>query len=64
MTGVQTCALPIYELNAETGKIEFMDKDKMLELLKEYPELKQAYLKDDSPEAKHTFKYLLELRDK
>ena len=41
-----------------------MDKDKMLELLKKYPELKQAYLKDDSPEAKHTFKYLLELRDK
>lgn len=53
-----------YELNAETGKIEFLDKDKMLELLKKHPELKQAYLKDDSPEAKHTFKYLLELRDK
>ena len=29
-----------------------------------YPELKQAYLKDDSQEAKHTFKYLLELQNK
>lgn len=36
----------------------------MLQLLKNYPELKQAYLKDDSQEAKHTFKYLLELRNK
>lgn len=53
-----------YELNAVTGKIEFLDKDKMLDLLKKYPELKQAYLKDNSQEAKHTFKYLLILRDK
>jgi hypothetical protein len=36
----------------------------MLQLLENYPELKQAYLKDDSQEAKHTFKYLLELRNK
>ena len=36
----------------------------MLQLLKNYPELRQAYLKDDSQEAKHTFKYLLELRNK
>ncbi len=53
-----------YELNTETGKVEFLDKNKMLGLLKKYPELKQAYLKDASPEAKHTFKYLLELQDK
>ena len=53
-----------YELNAVTGKIEFLSKEKMLDLLKKYPELKQAYLKDDSQEAKHTFKYLLILRDK
>lgn len=53
-----------YELNAVTGKIEFLNKDKMLDLLKKYPELKQAYLKDNSQEAKHTFKYLLILRDK
>ena len=51
-----------YELNAETGKIEFLDKNKMVELLKKSPELKKAYLKEDSQEAKHTFKYLLELK--
>ena len=44
--------------------VDFLGKDKMLQLLKNYPELKQAYLKDDSQEAKHTFKYLLELRNK
>ena len=38
-----------YELDGETGKIEFLDK--------------KAYLKDDSQEAKHTFKYLLELKE-
>lgn len=51
-----------YELNGETGKVDFLGKDRMLQLLKNYPELKQAYLKDDSQEAKHTFKYLLELK--
>ena len=49
--------------NAETGKIEFLDKNKMVELLKKSPELKKAYLKEDSQEAKHTFKYLLELKE-
>ena len=44
-----------YELNGETGKVDFLGKDRMLQLLKNYPELKQAYLKDDSQEAKHTF---------
>lgn len=52
-----------YELDGETGKIEFLDKNKMVELLKKSPELKKAYLKDDSQEAKHTFKYLLELKE-
>lgn len=53
-----------YELNGETGKVEFLGKDKMLQLLKKYPDLKQAYLKDDSQEAKHTFRYLLELQNR
>ena len=53
-----------YELNGETGKIEFLDKNKMVELLKKSPELKKAYLKEDSQEAKHTFKYLLELKER
>ena len=52
-----------YELDGETGKIEFLDKNKMVELLKKSPELKKAYLKDDSQEAKHTFKYLLKLKE-
>ena len=52
-----------YELDGETGKIEFLDKNKMVELLKKSPELKKAYLKDDSQEAKHTFKFLLELME-
>jgi hypothetical protein len=52
-----------YELNGETGKIEFLGKDKMVRLLDKYPEWKQAYLKEDSQEAKNTFGYLLKLRD-
>ena len=52
-----------YELNGETGKIEFLDKNKMVELLKKSPELKKAYPKEDSQEAKYTFKYLLELKE-
>lgn len=31
-----------YELNGETGKIEFLGKDKMLQILDKYPEWKQA----------------------
>lgn len=53
-----------YVLNGETGKIEFLGKDKMLELLEQYPEWKQAYLKENSQEAKYTFKYLLMIRNK
>lgn len=52
-----------YELNGETGKVDFLGKDKMLQLLENHPDLKQAYLKKDSQEAKYTFKYLLKLRD-
>lgn len=52
-----------YELDSETGKIEFVGKDKMVQLLDKYPEWKQDYLKTDSQEAKDTFGYLLKLRD-
>ena len=44
-------------------KIEFLGKDKMVQILDKYPEWKQAYLKEDSQEAKETFDYLLKLRD-
>ena len=35
----------------------------MVQILDKYPEWKQAYLKEDSQEAKDTFDYLLKLRD-
>ena len=47
-----------YELNGETGKIDFVGKEKMAQLLEKHPEWKKAYLTKDSQEAKHTFKYL------
>ena len=52
-----------YELNGETGKIEFLGKDKMIQLLEKNPELKDAYLKEKSQEADNTFKYLLDLKE-
>lgn len=52
-----------YELNTETGKIEFLGTEKMLQLLDDYPEWKQAYQKKDSQEAQDTFQYLLKIRD-
>ena len=51
-----------YELNGETGKIEFLGKEKMLQLLQKHPELKEAYLNEKSEEADYTYKYLLELK--
>lgn len=53
-----------YILHGETGKVEFLGKDKMLELLKDHPDWRKTYLKQDNQEAKHTFKYLLMLKDK
>lgn len=52
-----------YVLNGETGKITFLGKDQLLPLLENHPELKEAYLKENGQEAKHTFDYLLKLRD-
>ena len=51
-----------YVLNGATGRVDFLGKDEMLLLLKGEPELQKAYLKENSCEAKYTFKYLLELR--
>lgn len=53
-----------YELNSETGKIDFLEKDKMLQLLAKYPDLEEAYLKENSLEASNTFLYLLKLKDR
>lgn len=52
-----------YELNGETGKIEFLGKEKMLQILDKYPEWKQDYQQKDSQEAEDTFKYLLRIRE-
>lgn len=51
-----------YELNPETGKVEFVGKDKMLELLKNEPELLKAFLKEVNERAEVTGKYLLQLK--
>lgn len=53
-----------YELNGETGKIEFLNEEKMLRLLEKYPSLKEAYMKENSQEAEHTFKYLQKLKER
>lgn len=51
-----------YEINPETGKVEFVGKEKMLLLLNNYPELKEAFLKEKSERAEVISKYLLELK--
>ena len=51
-----------YELNPETGKVEFVGKDKMLQLLKNEPELLNAFLQESSESAEVTGKYLLRLK--
>lgn len=52
-----------YELNGETGKVEFVNQEKMLQLLEKYPEMRKAYQKENGQESKHTFKYLEKLED-
>lgn len=48
-----------YVINPETGKVDFVGKDKMLLLLADYPDWKKAYLDANSESAKVTRKYLL-----
>ncbi|ERI84523.1 hypothetical protein HMPREF1981_02360 [Bacteroides pyogenes F0041] len=52
-----------YELNGETGKVDFVGKERMLQLLEGYPEWRQAYLKENSQESKSTFKYIMMLKE-
>lgn len=51
-----------YELNPQTGKVEFVGKDKMTELLKNEPDLLDAFLQEESERAEVTGKYLLRLK--
>ena len=47
-----------YEIDATTGKIDFVGRDRMCALLDSYPEWKEAYLNENSESAETTGKYL------
>ena len=47
-----------YEINAATGKISFVGKDRMLLLLSDYPEWETAYLNENSESARVTGEFL------
>lgn len=51
-----------YEIDSETGTVDFVGKEKMLELLAGYPVLRDEYLKENNEEAHTTGKYLRELQ--
>lgn len=51
-----------YELNPETGKVEFVGKEKMMELLKNEPELLESFMQEINERAEVTGKYLLQLK--
>ena len=51
-----------YELNPETGRSEFVGREKMLELLADYPELKEAFEKETSESAEVIGRYLRQLK--
>ena len=52
----------IYELNPETGKSDFVGRDKMLELLDGHPALKAEFEKETGEEAAVIEKYLKRLK--
>lgn len=52
-----------YEIDATTGKVDFVGKDRMCALLESYPEWKEEYLKENSESAKTTGKYLQLLKE-
>lgn len=52
-----------YEIDAATGKIDFVGKDRMCTLLDPYPEWKEAYLGENSESAETTGKYLRLLKN-
>lgn len=51
-----------YELNVETGRSEFVGKEKMLQLLEGYPALRAAFELETSESAEVVGKYLRALR--
>lgn len=53
-----------YELNPETGRSEFVGKDKMMKLLDGIPSLQKAFSKETSESAEVIGKYLRQLKTK
>ncbi|MDR0893795.1 MAG: hypothetical protein LBN06_00605 [Prevotellaceae bacterium] len=51
-----------YEIDPETSKVEFVGREKMLELLTNFPDLREAYQEECSEAAAVTRKYLLRLK--
>lgn len=51
-----------YVLHVETGKVDFVDREMMTQLLASRPELLNAYLRENSELADATEKYLRQLR--
>lgn len=51
-----------YDIDMETGKVNFVGKERMTELLAGYPDLLEAYLLENNEEAKVTGRYLRELK--
>lgn len=58
LVGKRVC----YELNGETGKVSFLNSEQVSQLLEQHPDLKQQYLREESPEAECVFHYLQELQ--
>ncbi|MDL2213348.1 hypothetical protein LJC29_05210, partial [Bacteroides sp. OttesenSCG-928-N06] len=53
-----------YDIDMETGKVNFVGKERMTELLTGYPDLLEAYLLENNEEAKVTGRYLRELKQR
>ncbi len=52
-----------YEVDGQTGEVVFVSRDRLLELLADYPELADAYKCEESESARVTGKYLRLLCD-
>ncbi|NDV63869.1 DUF6563 family protein [Bacteroides sp. 224] len=62
-TSAVTTSRVYYEIDPTTGRVEFVGKEKMEQLLKKHPELLKNYLSEDNEEATTTGKYLLKLKE-
>ena len=51
-----------YEINGETGKVSFVDKNRMQSLLEQHPDWYTEFLKENCQEARSVGKYLKRLK--